>query len=131
VAQRKPQSKTERKTDTRRAATATVDQSLSALANRLTGATPIKRGGIVVRCTDSGEEYRVEGSGAAARVRSGGEAGGAPVLVRISGPSAVLSAIMAGKQEASSAFIAGGLQVSGDLNYLESLLKELGLLNCQ
>lgn len=131
MAQRKPQRKTATKTDTRRASTATIDQSLGALASRLTGATPIKRGGIVLRCTDSGDEYRVEGSGAAARVRSGGEGGGGPVLVRISGPSAVLAAIMAGKQEASSAFIAGGLQVSGDLGYLESLLKELGLLNCQ
>ena len=28
------------------------------------------------------------------------------------------------------AFIAGGLQVSGDLPYLESVLKELGLLKC-
>jgi hypothetical protein len=38
---------------------------------------------------------------------------------------------MTGQKEASRAFIAGGLQVSGDLTYLESLLKELGLLNCQ
>ena len=45
-------------------------------------------------------------------------------------PSTVLKAIMDGKKEASRAFIAGGIQVQGDLPYLEALLKELGLLQC-
>lgn len=137
MAQRKPQSKIEKKSatrsksDTRPASGETIERSLADLANRLSGGAPAKRGGILLRCTDSGEEYCVEGSGKRAQVSAGAGASGAPVLVRIAGPSAVLAAIMAGRQEASRAFIAGGLQVSGDLNYLESLLKELGLLNCQ
>ena len=131
MAKRKPQSKIESKGETRPARRPTIEQILTALANRLSGETSAKRGAILLRCTDSGEEYSVEGSGKRAQVTGGAGVSGAPVLVRIAGPSAVLAAVMAGKQEASSAFIAGGLQVSGDLPYLESLLKELGLLNCK
>jgi putative sterol carrier protein len=129
VAQKKPQPKPKQKSESLPVARATIEKSLTALANRVSGSAPSRRGSILLHFTDSGEDYCVEGSGRQARVTSA--AGAAPVLVRIAGPSSVLKAIMAGEKEASKAFVAGGLQVSGDLVYLESLLKELGLLKCE
>jgi hypothetical protein len=110
---------------------AAIEKNLAALANRLSGETRVKRGGILLQCTDSGEEYCVQGSGTGTRITRGAGAGSAPVLVRIAGPTRVLAAVMAGQKEASRAFAAGGLQVSGDVVYLESLLKDLGLLQCE
>jgi len=110
---------------------AAIEQNLAALASRLSSEVRVKRGGIVVHCTDSGEEYCVQGSGADARVTSGTLGSSTPVLVRIAGPTSVLAAIIAGQKEASRAFAAGGLNVSGDIAYLESLLKNLGLLRCE
>jgi putative sterol carrier protein len=49
-------------------------------------------------------------------------------LVEVSGSSTVLKAIIDGKNEASSAILAGGIEVQGDLPYLEALLKEIGAL---
>jgi hypothetical protein len=129
VAQKKPQLKPKQKSESPLVARATVEKNLTALANRVSSSTPSRRGSILLHFTDSGEEFCVEGTGRQARVTSAG--GAAPILVRIAGPSSVLQAIMAGQQEASKAFVAGGLQVSGDLVYLESLLKELGLLKCE
>ena len=50
-------------------------------------------------------------------------------LLEVSVSSTVLKEIMDGRKEASSAFLAGGIQVRGDVPYLEALLKELGLLH--
>lgn len=106
-----------------------VEKSLAALGRRLSSSAPKRRGSILLRLTDSGEECCLEGGDREARVTKG--AGAGPPLVRIAGPSNVLKAIMDGKREASRAFVAGGIQVSGDLLYLEALLKDLGLLHCE
>ena len=108
---------------------AAIERSLTACSHRLSNAVPKRRGSILLQFTDLNEECCVEATGPGARVMKG--AGAAPVLVRIAGPSSVLKAIMDGKKEASRAFVAGGIQVSGDLIYLETLLKDLGLLNCE
>ncbi|HEV7242878.1 MAG TPA: SCP2 sterol-binding domain-containing protein [Thermoanaerobaculia bacterium] len=101
-----------------------IQKSLTALASRLSGKAPRKRGSIVLHATDLGQEIALDGNRIAER------SGMAPPLVRISGPSNVLQSIMTGEKEASRAFVAGGIQVSGDLGYLEALLKDLGLLKC-
>ena len=131
MAQRKPQSKVKKRSESRPTGRMTIDKSLVAFAGRLGGVNLVKRGAIHLRCTDTNEEYILDGTGKHAKMTAGSGIGGAPVLVRVAGPSGVLASIMTGQKEASRAFIAGGLQVSGDLTYLESLLKELGLLNCQ
>jgi len=110
---------------------AAIERNLAALASRLSDGIRVKRGGILLRCTDSGEEYYVQGSGNDARVTSGAAGDSTPVLVRIAGPTSVLAAVMSGQKEASRAFAAGGLKVSGDVAYLESLLKDLSLLQCE
>ena len=103
---------------------ATIQKDLVALCGRLSANAPRKRGSIVVHATDLGTEITLEGN----RIAERGSA--APPLVRISAPSSVIKAVMSGQKEASRAFVAGGIQVSGDLVYLEALLKDLGLLKC-
>src|SRR5258706_10095336 len=99
---------------------ATIQKGLIALGGRLSANAPRKRGSIVVHATDLGTEIALEGN----RVADGGSA--APPLVRISAPSSVIQAVMSGDKEASRAFVAGGIQVSGDLVHLAALLKDLG-----
>jgi hypothetical protein len=106
-----------------------IDKTLAALCQRLSAAASKKPGEIHLTFTDAGELRCLDGSGGQFRVTRA--AGPRAPLLRISGSSPVLSAIMRGEKEASRAFIAGGLQVSGDLEYLEALLEELELLNCK
>jgi hypothetical protein len=105
-----------------------LESSLTALGRKLTGAVPLRPGNILIRLTDSGEQLRVEGSGREVRVTRA--AAGSKSVVEISGSSAVFKAIIDGKKEVRRAFIGGGIQVRGDLNYLEALLKDVGLLEC-
>lgn len=118
-----------KKTEPSKVGSSAIEKSLTALGSKLSSSAPKKRGGILLSFTDSGEEYYFQGTDRETRVTKGADA--APPLVRIAGPSNVLRAIMDGKKEASRAFMAGGIQVSGDLDYLEALLKDLGLLNCK
>ena len=97
MAQKKPQPKSKQKSDSP-PRQSDGGESLAALANRVSNSTPSGRGSILLRFTDSGEEYCVEGTGRQAPVTSA--AGAAPVLVRIAGPSSVLQAIMAGRRTA-------------------------------
>jgi hypothetical protein len=102
---------------------ATIQKGLIDLGSRLSANAPRKRGSIVVHATDLGTEIALEGNRIAER-------GSTAPLVRISAPSSVIHAIISGKKEASRAFVAGGIEVSGDLVHLEALLKDLGLLKC-
>lgn len=105
----------------------TLEASLTSFARRLTGAVPLAPGGILLRFTDTGERHRLGGTGRELRVAA--SAAGEPA-VEIAGPSAVLRAILDGKKEASRAFVAGKIQVRGDLTHLETLLKDAGVLEC-
>lgn len=118
----------QKKTARQRAGTSAIEKGLTTLSSKLSSSAPKKRGSIHLNLTDSGEDYYLEGLEREALVSRGAAA--APPLVRISAPSSVVKAIMDGKKEASRAFAAGGIQVSGDLEYLEALLKDLGLLKC-
>jgi len=111
------------------ASPAAIESSLNAFSSRLTGSpAQLKPGSILIRFTDSGEEYSIAMTNREARMASG--AAPASPLVEVSGPSRVLLAIMNGTQEPRRAFMAGGIRVQGDLPYLEALLKESGLLEC-
>ncbi len=105
-----------------------MEAVLLALGSRVSAAVPRAHGSIVIRCTDTGEAYALEGVGGDARVSRGPAEGLHQVEVR--GPAAVLHAIMEGRQEPSRALAAGGIRVRGDLPYLERMLKDLGLLEC-
>jgi hypothetical protein len=106
-----------------------VEASVTAAIRKLSGSSRIKQGNILLRLTDSGEQLWVEGS--SHELRTAKSAPTLAPMVEIAGSSAVIKAILDGKLEASRAFAAGGLRVQGDLPYLEALLKELGVLNCE
>lgn len=121
--------KKERTSATTRVDMAALDKGLLALGQRVSAAAPKRRGSIVVQFTDTGAERGLEGAGQSARLLEAGAE--SPPIVRISGPASVIKQIIEGKKEASRAFLAGGIQVSGDLPYLEAMLKDLGLLECE
>lgn len=108
--------------------TRTMEAALVALGGRVSNAVPRAHGSIVVRCTDTGEEYALEGVGGTPRVNRGRGAG--PHQVEVRGPAALLKAIAEGRQEPVRALVAGGIRVRGDLQYLETMLKDVGLLEC-
>jgi SCP-2 sterol transfer family len=105
-----------------------MEATLLAFGAKVSTAVPRAHGSIVVRCTDTGEAYALEGVGGTPRVNKA--PGEGPHQVEVRGPAAVLRAIMEGRQEASRALAAGGIRVRGDLPYLEAMLKDLGLLEC-
>jgi putative sterol carrier protein len=113
-----------------RKATATLESALSSVASRVSEKAPRATGSVVVRCTDTDEEFSVEGMGQRAKVTKGAQAGQQPV-VSVRGPSKVLQAVLDGKMEASRAFASGQIRVRGDLTYLEAVLKDVDLLDCQ
>ena len=105
-----------------------IESSLTAVSRKLSDSTQLKPGSILIRFTDSGEEYSIETTGREASVISGAPA--TTPLVEVHGPSAVLKEIMDGRKEAARAFRDGGIRVRGDVPYLEALLKDMGLLQC-
>jgi SCP-2 sterol transfer family protein len=106
----------------------TMEAALLALGGRVSKAVPRAHGSIVVHCTDTGEEFALEGMGSAPRVSRG--RGNGPHQVEVRGPAAVLRAVAEGRHEPARALAAGGIRVRGDLRYLEAMLKDVGLLEC-
>jgi putative sterol carrier protein len=119
---------TENETGSEKIDPSEIESSLRAVSRKLSDSAQLKPGSILIRFTDSGEEYSIETTGREARMIRAAPAT-AP-LVEVSGSSTVLKAIMDGRKEAARAFLAGGIWVQGDLPYLEALLKEIGLLQC-
>jgi putative sterol carrier protein len=87
-------------------------------------------GSIVVRSTDTDDEFSIDGMGPRAKVTRGAHEGRQPV-VTVRGPAKVLQAVLDGEMEASRAFASGQIRVRGDLVSLEAVLKDLDLLDCQ
>jgi SCP-2 sterol transfer family len=113
----------------KRAPSGELKPALSRFAHRVSSAVPTTKGSIHIRCTDCDDEYSLEGLGRSARV-SGKAGAGAPV-VRITGPSSVLIEVLEGRLEAAEALVRGGIRVRGDLEYLERVLRDVGLLTCE
>ena len=107
----------------------TLEASLSRLAGQVGEVVPRTGGSILLRCSDSEEEYRIEGLGQAPRVTR--QPGTGHSSVRVTGPASVIQEVLDGRLEASRAVTAGGIRVRGDLEYLESVLKSLKLLQCE
>jgi hypothetical protein len=116
----------ENETSSERISPSEIESSLTAFSHKLSDSAQLKPGSILIRFTDSGEEYSIEITGREARMIRAAPAT-AP-LVEISGPSTVLKAIMDGSEEARHAFFAGSVLVQGDVPYFESLLEDIGLL---
>jgi hypothetical protein len=120
---------TEHETGSEKIDPSEIESSLTAVSRKLSDSAQLKPGSILIRFTDSGEEYSIEMTGREVRMTRGAPAT-AP-LVEVAGSSTVLKAIMDGRKEASRAFQAGGIRVQGDVPYLEAVLKEIGLLQCE
>lgn len=105
-----------------------IELAISKLSEQIGRSSILKDARILIHLTDVPEEYCLETDINEARLVPASE--GSSPIVRVSGPSKVIQSILEGRKEASRAFIAGGIQVQGDLPYLETLLKEGGLLHC-
>lgn len=106
-----------------------LESTLASVAGRVSEKAPKSAGPIVLRASDTDEEFSVQGIGPRAKVSKGAPADEPAVTVR--GPASVLQSILDGEMEASRAFAHGEIRVRGNLPYLEGLLKDLGLLDCE
>jgi putative sterol carrier protein len=106
-----------------------LESTIASLAGRVSDKAPKSAGPIVLRASDTDEEFSVQGIGPRAKVSKGAPAGEPAVTVR--GPASVLQSILDGEMEASRAFARGEIRVRGNLPYLEGVLKDLGLLECE
>jgi putative sterol carrier protein len=106
-----------------------LEAALAAAVARVSEKAPRVEGSIVVRSTDSNDEFSIDGMGQRGKVTKGAQESQPVVTVR--GPSKVLQAVLSGEMEASRAFASGQIRVRGDLTYLEAVLKDLDLLDCQ
>lgn len=105
-----------------------LESGLAAFAAKVSEQSPPAKGSILVRTTDTHEEFSIEGLGPRSRVSR--SAGRGQAVVEVRSPSSLLQAILNGEIEASRAFARGQIRVRGDLPYLEGVLKDVGLLNC-
>lgn len=108
---------------------AKLESTIASLAARVTDKAPRAEGSILLRATDTDEEFSVQGVGPRSKVSRG--AGKGEPAVQVRGPSSVLQSILDGEIEASRAFAHGEIRVHGNLPYLEGVLKDLGLLECE
>jgi len=106
-----------------------LESALSKLAKRVSESVPKSSGAILVRCSDTNEEFSLEDLGHAPKVRKA--MGSLPSAVQVIGPASRIKDILDGKLDPASAVAKGGIRVRGDLNYLESVLKDVGLLECE
>ena len=109
--------------------TTTLESALSQFAKRVSNSVPRSDGGILVHCSDTEEEFSLEGLGYAPNVLK--QKGTQPPLVQVIGPASRIKEVLDGKLEASRAIASGGIRVRGDLSYLETVLKDAGLLQCE
>jgi hypothetical protein len=103
-----------------------LEPLLTSFATRLGGD---RKGDIHLRCTDLDGEYSLSSKGGL-RAGASTKSAAAPV-VTVSAPSSVVRDVLAGNLDAAQALVGGGVRVRGDLAYLEQMLRDAGLLNCQ
>jgi hydrogenase maturation factor HypE len=105
-----------------------VQSSLGTLAVRLADARTTRVGNIVLRLSGKGGgTYRLACGHQEVRVAETVDVD-APPLIEVIGDAEAVRAILNGKVDARKQFLAGGIRVRGDLQYLSDLALELGLL---
>jgi hypothetical protein len=106
-----------------------LEPLLSNLANRMSEAHGGRKGDIHLRCTDLEGDYSLSAKGG---LRAGALGKGAATpIVTVAAPSSVVQDVLAGRLDAAQALVGGGVRVRGDLDYLEHLLRDAGLLSCE
>ena|SRR5215831_10558901 len=105
-----------------------VQDSLGALAVKVTGARVARAGDIVLRLSGKGGgTYRLACGHKEVRVTETADVSVRP-LIEVIGDAATVQAVLDGKVDARKQFLAGGIRIRGDLQYLSDLALELGLL---
>lgn len=105
-----------------------IASRLEAFGQKLTQARNRRDGSIVLHLTgEEAGDWCLDCSGAAMRLVQGSM--GSTPLVEVTGNAKRIMAILEGRKEARTAFIAGGIRVRGDIPYLEAVGRELGLIH--
>lgn len=111
----------------RQSSTASLESTLGKLADRLGKTRSMRDGAVIFHLTGpGGGEFSLDCSAGRARAAKGKSA--RPVLLEIHGDAARIRAILDGRKDAVTQFLAGGIRVRGDLPYFSKLAVELGLL---
>jgi len=96
-------------------------------AKRLRNCKSLKDGSIVLRLSGpGGGEYWLQCSAGEVRLAEGPTAG--PLLIQLIGNARRIQAVLEGKKDAVTQFLAGGFRVRGDPYYISDLFLELGIL---
>jgi len=109
---------------------ASFQDTLGRISERLAKSRSMRRGDIVFRLSGpGGGNYLVECGEGQARVAETAAAGvDRTPLVEVIGDARSIHAVLAGKKDARTQFLAGGFRVRGDLRYLSDVALELGLI---
>lgn len=90
-------------------------------------AKALRKGTIVLRLTGAGGgEYCIDYSAKGASLAKGMPR--STPLIEVMGDARRIRAILQGKKDARTQFLAGGIRVRGDLRYLSDLALELGII---
>ncbi len=104
-----------------------VEGYLRDFAQRLGETKAARKGSIALRLTGAGGgEYFLDCSKGSVRLAKGMPRT-AP-LIEVMGDAKRIQAILAGKKEGRTQFLAGGIRVRGDLRYLSDVALELGII---
>lgn len=106
-----------------------VQNSVGALATRVAGTRTARVGDILLRLSgQGGGTYRLAyGPNREVQVAETADVGARP-LIEVIGDAQTVQAVIDGRVDARTQFLAGGIRVRGDLQYLSNLALELGLL---
>jgi hypothetical protein len=114
--------------DVHSAEAGSLRHSLGELAGRIAGARSARAGDIVLRLSGEGAgTYRLSSGQQGVQVFETADVGIQP-LIEVMGDAAAVQAVIDGKVDARTQFLAGGIRVRGDLRHLSDLALELGLL---
>ena len=102
---------------------------LAETANSLSGSKALTEGTIAFRLTgEGGGDFCLDCTSKGAKLVEGLPPRAEAPLIEIMGDAKVVRAILEGKKDARSLFLAGNLRVRGDLDYLSNLAVERGIL---
>lgn len=102
--------------------------SLDALAAKVAGARSARVGDIVLRLSGKGAgTYRLSSGQQGVQVVESAGVDTQP-LIEVMGDAEAVQAVIDGKVDARTQFLAGGIRLRGDLRHFSDLALELGLL---
>jgi hypothetical protein len=105
----------------------TADAALKEFSAKFERAQTRRPGSILLRLTGkNGGQFYLYSTATGCRVSR--EPAEESPHVQVSGPADRILAILSGRKEGRSQFIAGGIRVRGDLDYLSALAHEMGLI---